>query len=289
MKTKNYCFAGVEISVAMPENLMYKDDRYLAPFAVDRVENPHIFTFELTDTITPPTGELVTAKPSFCVYDENGSETRYIGSVETGWQNAYMRVYHNGKNHTVQIKKDQYTSAGIGTSTVLSALAAEHLAVQTGGVVFHCSYIEKDGKAILFTAPSETGKSTQADLWHNLRDADIVNGDRAVIRVIDGRLYAAGVPFAGSSVYCNNRTVPLCVIVYLGQAPQTTIRKLRGYEAFAKVWEGISVNTWNKEDMEKASAIVKQVAEKIPVFYMPCTPDESAVIAVEKALEGERI
>ena len=289
MKTKNYSFAGVECSVTMPENLMYTDERYLAAFADDRVENPHKFTFELVDSITPPTGKFVTAKPSFWVYDENGSETRYIGSVENGWQNAYMRASHKGRNHTVQIRHDQYNSECIGTHTVLAAMAVEHLIVQADGVLFHSSYIEKDGKAILFTAPSETGKSTQADLWHQLRGADIVNGDRAVIRVMDGRLYVAGVPFAGSSVYCSNRTVPLCAVVYLGQAPHTTIRRLRGYEAFAKIWEGVSINTWNREDVEKASAIVKQVAENIPVLYMPCTPDESAVIAVEKALEGEQI
>ena len=285
MKIKNYSFAGVEYQISMPENIMYTDERFLAHFAVESTEKPHIFNFNYCEELSPPMGQCVTAKPGFRVYSENNTYVRYIGSVEKNWENAYIRAEHNGRTHNIQLKKSQFTDR-VGTHTVLSALAAEHLIVQAGGVVFHCSYIEHNGKAILFTAPSETGKSTQADLWNKYREARIINGDRAAIRNVDGKIYACGIPFAGSSKYCLNKTLPLEAIVYLAQAPITSIRKMRGYEAFSKIWEGISVNTWDKEDMEKVSTLVKQVAEKIPVYYMPCTPDENAVIALEKALEG---
>ena len=107
------------------------------------------------------------------------------------------------------------------------------------------------------------------------------------MRLINGKLYAAGIPFAGSSTYCKNETLPIAAIVYLGQAPVTSIHRLKGYQAFAKVWEGVSINTWDKDDMEKVTALVKNIVETVPVFYMPCKPDESAVIALEKALEGD--
>ena len=286
MITKNYSFAGVDISICMAEEIMYTNDRYLAPFAVDSVTNPHIFTFEFCEKLTEPASDCIVAKPGFRIYSENGRDVRYIGSVEQGWENAYIRASHSGKNHTVQLKKEQFTDR-VGTHTVLSALAAEHLITQADGVVFHCSYIDCGGKAVLFTAPSETGKSTQADLWHRYRGADIINGDRAAIRLVDDQIYAAGIPFSGSSTHCYNKTLPLAAIVYLGQAPVTTIRRISGYQAFARVWEGISINTWDRDDMQKASALVKKIVENVPVFHMPCTPDEDAVIVLEKALEGE--
>lgn len=286
MIKKNYSFAGLEIQIEMPEKLMYKDDRDLAAFAVENVTDPHIFTFEMVDSLPVPQGECIVEKPSFLVYQQGKTATRYIGSVEHGWQNAYICAQHTVKLHAITLKRNQFTDT-IGTHTVLSAMAAEHLIAQNGGIVFHCSYIQVGDKAILFTAPSETGKSTQADLWHKYRGARIINGDRAAIRLIDGKLFAAGIPFSGSSIYCKNRTLPLAAVVYLGQASVTTIRKMKGYEAFARVWEGVSVNTWDKDDMEKASALVKTLVENIPVFHMPCTPDESAIIALEKALEGE--
>ena len=286
MIRKNYCFAGVEVQIVAPKEWMYTDDKYLAPFVVEDVKEPHVFTFEPADDLPEPCGNCVVKKPGFIVYERNGISTRYIGSVEKGWENAYICAQHSGKEHKIILKKSQFNEQ-IGTHTVLSAIAAEHLIAQENGVVFHCSYIDVNGKAVLFTAPSETGKSTQADLWHTLRGAEIINGDRATIRLVDGKLYAAGIPFAGSSIYCKNETLPLAAIVYLGQAPTTSIHRLKGYQAFAKVWEGVSINTWNKDDMEKVTALVKNIVETVPVFYMPCKPDESAVIALEKALEGD--
>ena len=286
MKIKNYSFAGVEYQIIMPEEIMYTDERFLAPFAVETVEKPHIFNFDYYEELTQPTGQCVAKKPGFRVYSENGASVRYIGSVDKSWENAYIRAEHKDYNHNVQLKKSQFTDR-VGTHTVLSSLAAEHLIAQAGGVVYHCSYIEHNGEAILFTAPSETGKSTQADLWNKYRGAQIINGDRAAIRNIDGKIYACGIPFAGSSKYCKNLTLPLKAVVYLAQAPVTTIKRIKGYRAFSKVWEGISVNTWDKDDMEKVSTLAKNIVENIPVYYLACTPDESAVIALEKALEGE--
>ena len=37
--------------------------------------------------------------------------------------------------------------------------------LQRSAVILHASYIDWDGSAILFTGPSGTGKSTQAELW----------------------------------------------------------------------------------------------------------------------------
>lgn len=282
---KYYRFAGVEIAVSAPDEIMYDEDRHLAPFRVNEVTNPHHFTFSRVEQLSSPEGEEVTVQPAFTVYRCAGGTTRYINVTGGDWQSASMRACHCGREHAVEVKQNLYPN-GITAKTVLNAIMAEHLVVEEGGVVFHCSYIAKDGKAILFTAPSGTGKSTQAELWRELRGAEIVNGDRAVIRVTDEGVLACGIPFAGSSEYCNNETLPIAAIVYLGQAPQTTIRPLRGYEAFARLWEGCSINLWDKQDVAAVSELVQRVVEEIPLYHLPCTPDESAVQALENALKG---
>ena len=77
-------------------------------------------------------------------------------------------------------------------------------------------------------------------------------------------------------------------MIYLGQAPQTNIQKIEGSLAFMKLWEGVSVNAWNKSDTEQVSQVVREVVERVPIFYLACTPDESAVVALEKALHEKR-
>lgn len=273
-----YQFAGLEFLIEMPTEIAYQDERYLAAFRKENAEDPHRFWFEHVKELTVPSGPWSVKQPNFKLYSLPDGHVRYIGG-----EDAYIRAEHIGKQHSIQVKKNPYTNL-IGAKTVLESMEIEHLIARNDGFLFHCSYIDHNGKAILFTAPSETGKSTQAELWHQYRGAEIINGDRAAVRLVDGVLMAEGIPFAGSSQYCKNRSLPIEAIVYLGQAPETSIRKMRGYEAFSKIWEGVSVNTWDKEDMERVSHVVQKAVEQVPIFYLPCTPDESAVIALEEAL-----
>jgi len=282
---KYYRFAGVEVAVCIPDTWMYEDDRQLAPFRIRQADNPHTFCVEPVDSLIPPEGELETMIPGMRVYRKDGRSVRYIGTVEDGWEKAYIRAEHGTMQSHVQIKVNEQITY-IGAKTVLNSMGAEHLVAKAGGFVFHCAYIDYDGKAILFTAPSGTGKSTQAELWSQYRDAEIINGDRAAVCIRDD-VFAEGIPFCGSSPYCNNRTLPLAAIVYLSQAPETYIRKLRGVEAFSKIWEGVSVNTWITEDVEAVSNAVLHAATAIPVYHLACTPDESAVTVLEEALRKQ--
>ena len=282
---KHYRFAGVEVTVRIPGEWMYQDDRQMASFRVERVEDPHVFTFEKRDKLTAPPRVSPIAIPGMLVYRGDEVSVRYVGSVNSGWEHAYLRAEHRGKQHHVQVLGGNYPST-IGMKTVLNALEAEHLVTEQNGFFFHCSFVQWNDRAILFTAPSETGKTTQAELWHQYRSARIINGDRAAVRLVDGVLKAEGIPFSGSSSYCENCSLPIAAVVYLGQAPQTTIRRMRGFEAFSRIWEGVSVNTWEKQDLDRVSGVVQQIAGQIPVYDMPCTPDEQAVQVLEKALRG---
>ena len=280
---KYYYYAGVEVAVSIPDAVMYEEERHLEAFRVETAGNPHRFEFEAVESLEAPVGHLVANLPDMRIYRDEEKEIRYLVFSSESWEKAHLRVENIGKQHRVCYAKS-YFPKKIVSRTVLNCMGAEHLIARAGGFVFHCSYIERDGEAILFTAPSGTGKSTQADLWHEHRGAEIINGDRAAVRIVEGKVMAEGIPFAGSSAYCKNKSLPIRAIVYLGQAKETSIRKLRGYEAFSRIWEGVSVNTWDKVDMEMVSAAVQEAAREVSVFYMPCTPDESAVIVLEDAL-----
>ena len=283
MMKRYYCFAGLEFQIEIPEACAYTQERNLASFRVESVKDPHRFICDHAEKLTEPEGTPYVNQPNFSLYTTSEGHIRYIGSPD-----AYVRAEHRGKLHVVQVKKNPFADK-ISIKTVLESMEIEHLIARNHGFVFHCSYIDRNGKAILFTAPSGTGKSTQADLWAKYRGAEIINGDRAAVRLADGQLLAEGIPFAGSSEYCKNRSLPIGAIVYLAQAPVTTVRRLRGYQAFSKIWEGVSINIWDREDMELVSGVVQKVAEQIPIFHMPCTPDEAAVIALEDALRKQEI
>lgn len=280
---KYYQFAGMDFLIDIPDEQMYCDDRRLAAFRVEKVTEPHCFQFQIVEELEAPGGAEITVQPGFRVYQEGDWSVRYIGGVQQTWEPAYIRAAHKGKQHNVQLKAAQFTGR-VGTQTVLNSMAAEKLIVQEKGVILHASFIAYKDRAILFTAPSGTGKSTQADLWKDLRGAEIINGDRVAIRLVEGTILAEGIPFAGSSQYCENRSLPLAAVVYLGQAPTTTIRRVKGAEAFMRIWEGCSINTWDKDDVGKVTDLVAGLVQSVPIYHLVCTPDESAITALEQEL-----
>ena len=153
--------------------------------------------------------------------------------------------------------------------------------------ILHSSFISWQNNGILFTAPSGTGKSTQADLWKKYEDADIYNGDRTIIRKIDGKYYGFGSPYAGSSGIYRNESAPIKAIVVIEQGPDNVIRRLHGREAFLPLFRETLMNTWNKEYMEKMTDLLMDAACQIHVYHLSCRPDQDAVNTVKNEILQE--
>ena len=166
---------------------------------------------------------------------------------------------------------------------VYEECALPHILLHGERLLLHASYIAHEGCAILFTAPSGTGKSTQAELWKQHRGAEILNGDRAVIGLRGEEAYAFGFPMSGSSEYCVNRSLPLRCVVSLLQGPENRIRKLKGREALKVLLNGTYADPKHPEDLPRNMNVAISLLQ-VPVFELSCRPDAGAVEALEQAL-----
>lgn len=280
---KYYEIAGFKFNVKADKNIMYEKAGCLKTFATKKEKVNHEFQIEIVDTVSQPEGECSYSSTNQRVYKKENKIIRYFGSVESDLENAYLRIERCENKSNIQVRRAD-TVGRITAKTILDAAEIEHFSIQNKGFILHSSYIIHNGKAILFTAPSGTGKSTQADLWEKYRGAEIINGDRSIVRCLEEGIFACGLPFSGSSQICKNVTVPLGAIVYLGQAPQNELERLSGSKAFRTIWEGVSVNTWDAEDVATCMDLVKKVVEEIPIYRFDCLPDESAVKFLEQTL-----
>lgn len=148
-------------------------------------------------------------------------------------------------------------------------------------LVFHSSYIAVNGRSILFTAPSGGGKSTQAELWKKYKNAEIINGDKSIIGKEGEEWNVYGIPFSGSSEYCQNKTFTLKAIVILDKGPINQLSQV-GIRGFSNVFSQITVNPWDKEFCEKAMNLVIDVCNEVPVYYYSCTKTKEAVDVLYK-------
>ena len=171
---------------------------------------------------------------------------------------------------------------------LFDASELEVLLCRLGAFSLHSSLVRRSfGDAILFTAPSGTGKSTQAGLWEQYAGADTLNGDRSMIRRVDGRWTAFGSPFAGTSGIYRNESAPIRVLVVLRQAPENTIRRLSRAEAFRAIYSESVLPRWHTEAHERVISLVTEIVSEVPVYLLACTPDERPVTLLKTTLEGE--
>lgn len=166
----------------------------------------------------------------------------------------------------------------------VSLLALEKLMLEHDSLILHSAYMYREGEAVLFSAPSETGKSTQADLWEKYRGTRTVNGDRSLlVREKDG-WYACGWPVCGSSDICNNESYPIRAIVMLHQARTNSIERLEGFEAVQKLMAQITINMWNAEYQMKAMDKIEEIIAEVPMYELGCDISEEAVKCLERVL-----
>ena len=233
--------------------------------------------------------ECVVNKQDFRVINKDDT---YIRVKTLSFNEKILETYLYSENEkadiTLSIPKEMEAEHEIFVRTnIWNYLAFEDVLINHQGFILHSSFISWQNNGILFTAPSGTGKSTQADLWKKYEDADIYNGDRTIIRKIDGKYYGFGSPYAGSSGIYRNESAPIKAIVVIEQGPDNVIRRLRGREAFLPLFRETLMNTWNKEYMEKMTDLLMDAAFQIPVYHLSCRPDQDAVDTVKNEILKE--
>jgi len=152
------------------------------------------------------------------------------------------------------------------------------------GIVIHASAIEWQGKAIVFTAPAGTGKTTQSNLWKEYMNAVVLNGDRPALRMVDNEFFAYGTPWSGSSREYINKRAPVAALVLLEQAPENTITKLSPTEALMRIMPRFFLPYNDQAMMELAVGTIEKTLRHVPVYLLKCRPDRGAVDALYDAL-----
>lgn len=173
---------------------------------------------------------------------------------------------------------------GLWDSMIVDALDIPDKLLAVNAAFIHSSFVIVGGEGILFAGNKQVGKSTQAALWCKYRSAEIVNGDRAVIRLEGSGLRAYGSAFCGSSGIALDRSAPVRAIVLPGKAPTNTVLPVGAAEAFRELLGKMTYDTDERRSVEAAAAIAAEAAGRVPVVRLLCTPDERSVEALEAAL-----
>ena len=248
----------------------------------------YVYTIEVSDSLPVPEGEVIARRSDLIVFqrgagDGRNLESRLIGvKGNPNFYACYREVAE--ERAEITLARDRIQELNIDPMFT-SLLALERRFAKRDQMILHCAYVEYQGQAILFSAPSETGKTTQANLWEKYRGSRTVNGDRALLGKKDGKWSAQGWPVCGTSEVCNNEVFPIRAVVMLSQAKENRAERLTPGHAFPLLYSQITVNKWNMEDHVHTMDLMDDFLGNVPVFHLGCTISEEAVKCLEEALE----
>ncbi len=224
----------------------------------------------------------IAVREDLLVYHNGTKEARLIRARGNETYYAfYKEISDTETNIIVNISQLELFSL----DTVFSSLfALERRMFFKQGLILHCAYLEYNNKAILFSAPSGVGKSTQASLWEKYKNGTVINGDRALLLCNQNKWNAYGWPVCGSSEICRNTSLPIQAIVMLSQGKTNEICLLSAMQAFTMIYSQITINGWNQNAAAETMNLIEELINKVPVYHLSCTISKEAVDLLEKML-----
>ncbi len=278
-KVGSFVFEINNIDIPVPNNLekfKIKEQNPKYYYQIQVVENIDIVDF------------------SFQVQKEN------IKIVKKGdLEKRYLYLYNDNKPYAVYDELDKdYAHIKVDVKYIdffspevdvmfISLLALERHMYKFNEFILHSSFVKIGNSAILFTAPSGVGKSTQADLWVKYRKARIINGDRSLVVKKGREYYAFGWPICGSSKICLNESYPIKSIILLSQGKNNKIIKPKKTECIKKILREITVNYHNEQFLDHALTLIEDIIKNVSIYHLQCDISEDAVECLENKLKED--
>lgn len=271
----DFCFRLI-----YPESIVPPDNFMLFECSDGAVQ--YTYELELCEQFPLPEGIQVAAYPDLAVFCSNNLEIRYIGAKGAY---GYYACYRETDSCNAKVYIALTGIEGLNVDPVFaSLLALERRLINRNGLILHCAYLQYQEQAVLFSAPSETGKTTQANLWQKYRGSRTINGDRSLLQLTDDGWIARGWPVCGTSDVCSNEDYPVRAIVMLSQGKSNTVTKLTSLQAFSQIYSQITINSWNREVQQRSIDLIEQLIMAVPVYHLSCTISEQAVECLEQVL-----
>ena len=159
--------------------------------------------------------------------------------------------------------------------------------IDRGGFFLHCSCLRIDGEAVVFTAPSGTGKSTHAALWrrHFGDRVEMINDDKPLVREENGRFVIYGTPWNGKHRIGNNISAPIAAVFFLEQAKENSAEPLSAFNSLGMLMQQTVLPT-KREDMAKLLDMLGRFIENTPMYKLRCDISDEAAVTSYNALKG---
>ena len=278
MYNEYYCFGGV--TLCLTGETAWQPSELCRPFRMEGGPADHTIRVTVTDVLPQPPKNANRQGPT-CRWRKEG---RFCLLQDYGGRYASFAAR---EGDTTEVELSEGCRDTLSPRVILESAGLFDLLADFGMLILHSAYIvTPEGEGILFSGPSGAGKSTQAELWRQYAGAQVINGDRSLIRPADGTVH--GILYSGTSGICRNFSAPLRAIVLPVQGTENRVYPLRPQETFARLLNQCAYYPWAADSASRTTELVAQLMNTVPVYGMECRKEESAVRVLETQLRRAR-
>lgn len=277
----DYEFGGFQVSL---DSFPFHESEALAAFRTECRRAPELrLRVRAVPELRAPAGTALKQVGETVLTDDAGRRVRLC--LNEGKDGLLYRVTETQPGELL-VELAAEAAPRLGSYLLLRWLDLPGFFLKRNAVFLHASFVRWRGKALLFTGPKQIGKSTQAELWRRFRSAEVLNGDRALLRQLEGQWTACGSPFCGTSGICVNAKAPLAALVLLEQAPENRAERAGARDLMRAFLSGCSFDA-SEEATRRVLDLAAALGGAVPVLRLRCRPDEAAVACLEEALYRE--
>ena len=285
--------ASLKWNCRVPENILSET---ILGFTSDFVEESDmVLEIKYAETIDVPKGNSITNEIlDWYLIDDNRFKYCLIKREETtGKPLVYLKSNYDWSDVIIEVNSSakidsQVLSIGFSVKEIINILLLEIIfrnrLLFHNGIVLHSSAVDYKGEAILFTAPSGTGKSTHASFWVNDFGAKIINDDHPALIHKNGKTLAHGTPWAGERGCFINGSRPIKAIVVIEQGKSNSIERLSKLEILKSVFPRCFIPYYDKNMMDKAIGIFEILIGDVDIYRLSCRPEVGAAELVRDTI-----
>ena len=153
-------------------------------------------------------------------------------------------------------------------------------------VLFHGSSLAVDGRGVLFTAKSGTGKSTHTRFWREEFGGRVrmVNDDKPFLHIGQDAVTVYGTPWRGKHSLGENISAPLEAIYFVNRGVDNRVEPMTPRELYPLLLQ----QTYTPEDPEamvRSLALVDRLSRNVKLLKLYCNLDPQAAHVALDALE----
>lgn len=227
-------------------------------------------------------GTILIRTPELQLCDA-GDQYRFF--FQRKWGIYEMTVQKDGKLTIVYCTPDAFDSDHMEQLFHALRFAFLILAQKHHLYALHSASFLYREKAWLFSGPSGTGKSTHTNLWHDLYDVPLLNGDLNLIGMKGNVPTVYGLPWCGTSGIHTPETYPLGGIVFLKQAPYNRVFTPEPSDRALLLMQRLISPILDSDMLDQQAVFCESITAQTPILSLHCTKENEAAETMKQAID----